>query len=168
MVRLHCWTQLYSPLWSICVFECWSLTNKSQRNAVASESVGRSGDLSPAGDGDVTMVMVDSWSTLWPLNYSKPEKWIVPICIMLHSSSTLCHHIQREKSPAPARKWKMLMVKIRQGNEWMNSLKWSEPCWISKMMDHQYVLILLEQNEPFQKGKTCMHSRVETMNPLVN
>lgn len=48
----------------VCLVECWTLADKSQRNAGVSESVGRSGDLSLAGDGEVTMAMVESWSTL--------------------------------------------------------------------------------------------------------
>lgn len=43
-------------------------------NAGVSESVGRSGDVSMIGDGDVTMVMGHSWSALWPTNYSRPVK----------------------------------------------------------------------------------------------
>lgn len=106
------------PPWSVCIVECWTLADKSRRNAGVSESVGRSGDLSLAGDGGVTMVMADTWSALWPLNNSRPEKWDVPICLMLNTLSTLCHYGQGGRKGQPlANKWKMLMGRILSGNE---------------------------------------------------
>lgn len=87
---VHDSQSMLSPWCSICLAVCW--TDKSQRNVSVSESVGRSGDLSPAGDGDVAMETVDPWSTLWPLNNSWPEKWGFPICTMLNGLSTLCHN----------------------------------------------------------------------------
>ena len=53
-----------SPLCSNCLAESCNLADGSLRNAAVSESVGRTGDLSLAGDGDLAMVMVDSLSAL--------------------------------------------------------------------------------------------------------
>lgn len=74
------------------LFRCQTWADKNQRNALVCESVGRNADSSPAGDGEVTVVMADSWSALWPLSNSKPEKWDIPMCVLLNPLSTCCHH----------------------------------------------------------------------------
>lgn len=132
------------PMVIICLAECWTLADKGQRNAGVSDSVGRSGDLSPAGDGDVTMGTEESQSALWPPIYLRPQKWDFPICMMLNALSTLCHHSGREgeKGTIPAKHMKIV-------NRIDTSSKWSKlfsTIW--------FVCVTAER----QRKSMCMHN----------